>query len=351
MSLDSFRFIASVAADSALERAKDCANSIASSADQMKSDIAAIDLSKIRETTIEKVNTAKTTIETATNNAASAAASAAQSTATLVNNSTATLMNNPTVTLMNVQLKQYDNEGSEADSFTDDRANTSTSLGALGNFVPSSVQAQLGFAAQRSSEKESLVPKRGGADPGKQSSSVNAFTISIPTSFGDLSTNAKSLFGVAPTKEPEDAFTRLKSCTCCPALTYQQRLIGFATCFFFGAILSLSALSSLGSLLIGNAAPFAFKYTLGNLLSLGSSSFLVGPAKQCRDMSSPERRTASMVYVVTLCGTLWSVFKLKIQLVSFAFILLQFCALTWYMLSYIPYGQQCIRRLALRTMS
>ena len=26
------------------------------------------------------------------------------------------------------------------------------------------------------------------------------------------------------------------------------------------------------------------KYTLGNLLSIGASSFLVGPAKQCRDM-------------------------------------------------------------------
>ena len=35
-------------------------------------------------------------------------------------------------------------------------------------------------------------------------------------------------------------------------------------------------------LLLGNPMPFALKYTLGNLLSLGASSFLVGPARQVR---------------------------------------------------------------------
>ena len=109
-------------------------------------------------------------------------------------------------------------------------------------------------------------------------------------------------------------------------------------------VLSLSALGSLGGLLLGNPAPFAFKYTFGNLLALGSSSFLVGPAKQCRDMLTPERRTASIVYFVTLFGTLWSVFVLKWRLVSFACVILQFGALTWYMLSYVPYGQQCLKK-------
>ena len=42
------------------------------------------------------------------------------------------------------------------------------------------------------------------------------------------------------------------------------------------------------------------RYTLGNLLSLGATSFLVGPAQQCRDMMAPQRKMASLAYVVTL---------------------------------------------------
>lgn len=96
------------------------------------------------------------------------------------------------------------------------------------------------------------------------------------------------------------------------------------------------------------AAPFAFKYTFGNLLSLGSGAFLVGPQKQCRDMLQPERRTASFVYIVTLFGTLGCVFVLKQQLLSFFFVVVQFAALTWYMLSYVPYGQTCLKKLLAR---
>merc|ERR1712087_666971 len=150
-------------------------------------------------------------------------------------------------------------------------------------------------------------------------------------------------------KESEGMLAR--ACKCCPVLTYKQRMLGFIACFILGGILSLSALSSIGSLLLGNAAPFAFKYTAGNLLSIGSSSFLVGPAKQCRDMLAPERFYASIICVVTLAGTLWSVFSIKIQILTFIFVVMQMCALTWYMLSYVPYGQQCVRRLIKRLTS
>ena len=83
-------------------------------------------------------------------------------------------------------------------------------------------------------------------------------------------------------------------------------------------------------------------------LSLGASSFLVGPSRQCRDMFAPDRRTASILYLSTLFGSLISVFWLKWQIVSFGLVVLQFCALTWYMLSYVPYGQQCLKRLIAR---
>ena len=86
------------------------------------------------------------------------------------------------------------------------------------------------------------------------------------------------------------------------------------------------------------------------MLSIGSSSFLVGPAKQFRDMFAPERRVASLVYFATLFGTLVSTFVIKVQILSLLCVVAQFSALTWYMLSYIPYGQQCLKRLLARFM-
>ena len=47
-------------------------------------------------------------------------------------------------------------------------------------------------------------------------------------------------------------------------------------------------------------------------------------------------------------GTLLSVFVLKWQIISFGFVCIQFCALTWYMLTYVPYGQQCMKMVIKR---
>lgn len=47
-------------------------------------------------------------------------------------------------------------------------------------------------------------------------------------------------------------------------------------------------------------------------------------------------------------GTLLSVFVLKVALLCLLFILLQFMALAWYMLSYIPYGQAAASRIVRR---
>ena len=212
--------------------------------------------------------------------------------------------------------------------------------------------------AGRNPEKQGLIPKHGDVEAGSAGSGgpgLSSFS-SLGSSGGawsalqsvreygvEKATSVGSGLGlVEKAKVPE---TRLeKMCRCCPTLTYRQRLLGFAVCFIFGGLLSLSALNSLPSLLIGNPAPFAFKYTFGNLLSICSSSFMVGPVKQCQDMAMPERRTASLVYVSSLTGTLISVFVLKWQFISFVLVIIQFAALTWYMLSYMPYGQQVFKR-------
>ena len=49
-------------------------------------------------------------------------------------------------------------------------------------------------------------------------------------------------------------------------------------------------------------------------------------------------------------GTLLSIFWLRLAILALLFILLQFAALTWYMLSYIPYGRALASRLVRRQL-
>ena len=63
--------------------------------------------------------------------------------------------------------------------------------------------------------------------------------------------------------------------------------------------------------------------TVGNLLPLGATSFIVGPKRQCRDMLVPQRRLASLAYIGTLVGTLMSIFVFHTALLSLLFIVLQ----------------------------
>ena len=160
-----------------------------------------------------------------------------------------------------------------------------------------------------------------------------------------------NLGGLGAAKEEQDSGL-VRVCKCCPALSLKQRIIGAFTCLAIGCLLSLGSLMSIAKLLMGNPIPFAFKYTLGNLLSLGATSFLVGPTRQLKQMMEPSRRLASLTYFGTLIGTLVCIFVLHSGLLSLVFIILQFFALTWYILSYIPYGQTAaiaiLRRLLRR---
>ena len=120
--------------------------------------------------------------------------------------------------------------------------------------------------------------------------------------------------------------------------------MGFCVCIGCGLLLSLTSLLSFGALLAGNPTPFAFKYTLGSLLSMSASSFLVGPAKQCEGMCAPVRRFASLLYVASLCATLFCIFRLHDRLLTSISMCLQLAAMVWYCLTYVPFGGVLLRR-------
>ena len=54
-------------------------------------------------------------------------------------------------------------------------------------------------------------------------------------------------------------------------------MIGFAGCVISGLFLNLCSMVRLTELMLGNPKPFAVCFTLGNMLSMGSMLFLVGP--------------------------------------------------------------------------
>ena len=109
---------------------------------------------------------------------------------------------------------------------------------------------------------------------------------------------ARGAVGMQPTRR-EEAIDSV-----CPSLTFKQRLWGFAICFGIGVLISLGSMRFFHKLLHGNPTPFAINYTLGNLISIGSTGFLVGPKRQLKRMSHPTRAVVALVFVLAAIATL-----------------------------------------------
>jgi hypothetical protein len=148
------------------------------------------------------------------------------------------------------------------------------------------------------------------------------------------------------TQEPElpEDQTLLEQFNEATTLTRTQRLLGFLVCFGMGMLLSLMA-----PMFILRPIKLATSLSLGNLLSIGSMMFLVGPTKQCASMMDSSRWVATSIYLGSLILTLLAAFLLKSRLICLLCIIIQYGALAWYSLSYIPYGQAMVMRFLGRT--
>ncbi|KAI8543097.1 hypothetical protein RHMOL_Rhmol08G0191800 [Rhododendron molle] len=118
--------------------------------------------------------------------------------------------------------------------------------------------------------------------------------------------------------EDETSFAFLddfnRNCT----LSTKQRLHGFAICLVAGLTCTL-----LSFLVFFNPIKFGITFTFGNLLSLGSTAFLIGPKRQVTMMVDPVHNK-----VLTLLA-----------------IMLEFGALIWYSLSYIPFARSMVSKV------
>uniref|UniRef100_A0A8L0DN57 Vesicle transport protein n=1 Tax=Oncorhynchus mykiss TaxID=8022 RepID=A0A8L0DN57_ONCMY len=87
---------------------------------------------------------------------------------------------------------------------------------------------------------------------------------------------------------------------------------------------------------------FAVLYTLGNVASLCSTMFLMGPLNQLKRMCAKERALATAIMLTCLVLTMCSAFWWKNNGLALLFCILQFLAFAWYGLSYIPFARDAV---------
>ena len=135
-----------------------------------------------------------------------------------------------------------------------------------------------------------------------------------------------------------------------PTLSLKDRLIGFAICFVFGYLLEFMALGSLVGLLLGRSKKFAFLYTTGNIVSIFGTFFLIGPQRQLKYMLDPIRKGASLIFIFSIILTIISIYLFKSKLLTILCVIIQFGAFIWYVMSYIPYGRDCLKAISQRIL-
>lgn len=125
-----------------------------------------------------------------------------------------------------------------------------------------------------------------------------------------------------------------------PTLSWKERAVGFMVCFSLGFLIDLLSFGSIIGL-FGDPSKFAITYSLGVIVALMGTSFLIGPTRQIKSMGQPTRIVTSSIFLTSIVGTLVSALIIHENILTFVCIIIEFTSFFWYCLSYIPYGRQC----------
>lgn len=125
-------------------------------------------------------------------------------------------------------------------------------------------------------------------------------------------------------------------------LSKEARFYGFGACFIVGIL--LTALSVM-MLAFGSIAGFAVMYSLGNVLSIVSTGFLIGFHQQIKKMFDPNRLITTIIYLACIALTFWAAIGLRSVILSIIMVVIQSLALLWYSLSYIPFAQDLAKSM------
>ncbi|GFR48075.1 hypothetical protein Agub_g9913 [Astrephomene gubernaculifera] len=129
-------------------------------------------------------------------------------------------------------------------------------------------------------------------------------------------------------------------------LTWKQRFIGFGVCFGFGFLLTLISIPMLWTMQI---TKFAVLYSIGSVVSVMSTLFLMGPVKQCQRMFEEKRILATIVYIAAIAGTLAVAFTTGNAALCLIMLVIQLLALVWYCLTWVPGGQAALKSMIFRS--
>jgi hypothetical protein len=137
-----------------------------------------------------------------------------------------------------------------------------------------------------------------------------------------------------------------------PELSLRERLIGFACCYALGFLISLSSFGAFNELMDGEPLRFAVLYSFGNMTSLCASLFLVGFKQQIKNMTNKKRKVTAIVYLTCLFVTPLTAYLVpEMQALIVTLVFVQWASLSWYSLSYVPFGQRMARNLANHLLS
>lgn len=146
----------------------------------------------------------------------------------------------------------------------------------------------------------------------------------------------KRAFGAEDDQE-QGIVTEISDAT---SLSWSTRIKCFAVCFLCGV-----ACSVLGAILLWRSIRvFAALYAIGAIFSLTSTLFLVGPVKQLKNMFKEKRLIATIVMLASLVLTLCAAFWWKKNVLALLFCIIQYLAMTWYALSYIPFARDAVKK-------
>jgi hypothetical protein len=151
----------------------------------------------------------------------------------------------------------------------------------------------------------------------------------------------KEFTGLGEKKEKSLGEQMEESCCKSCGLTRTQRVYGFGICFTLGWIVSFASCLALPDI-VEKPENFALLYTLGNVITLCSTLFLYGPWSQIKKMFDKTRVIATSVYLAALVLTLVAAFAVGELWLVILCLIVQFLAMLWYCLSYVPYGRTIV---------
>ncbi|EPY29990.1 hypothetical protein STCU_00494 [Strigomonas culicis] len=126
----------------------------------------------------------------------------------------------------------------------------------------------------------------------------------------------------------------------CPSMSFKHRIMGCAGCMAIGMLFSLL---SIIAMFFAEYVFFGVLFTLGNLCSIGGTLFLAGPVKQFKNMFNESRWIASVLYLSSMLATILVAVLLQSGIGVLCCCLVQYGAMWWYFLSYVPFARDCIK--------